>query len=162
MKKTNWKLLLLLAGIVLMSASITFGHKVYITPFAKLINTAETVAIAKVTAISNNKTQCTTRITVQIKIKKIIFGKYKGRKLVYFYKTIHFWRKAKYFWQKDCPSVHYKTTSMPRDLKIGDSVIAVINKWPSSQTKLAVMGLIASDKLEQVEKLLKRNKLMKK
>ena len=151
MKQRNFLLLML----ILIFCNYAFSHKVYITPFQDLIKNAESIAIVKVLSIKTDESRCTTKTTVKLHIKKVIHGKYPGPKKINFYQVHYYWKKAKYFWQKDCPSTHYSTPVMPRKLKKGDTAIAVINKWKYGKNRLAVMGLIAYKKLSKVRDLIK-------
>ena len=145
-----WGLLLVFALPVL-TVSRMAAHKIHLPDVRKVVRAADAVALAFVVKIEVQKSRCETTTLVHLKAGDVIKGSLSAREFVFAY-THYYWRKAEYFWQKECPSVHYGVPPIAKDMKIGDKVIMTVKNYTNAEPE--VTGTLDYSELDKVKGML--------
>ncbi len=121
--------------------------------YRDVIRHAKAVAVAEVVSEKQIKSRCDTSFHYELRPLHFLKGSMDTGKTYPFSYTIHFWKRAVFPWQEDCPSVHYSLPPISDDMSRGAKVIITFEYWEPLKRDAVTSTRNIRD-LEEVKSLL--------
>lgn len=119
---------------------ITLGHQVFTKKLPRILKESEAVAFGIIENIETDKQYCSTRTKYTIRLQKFLQGHIKQKSITFYY-SVYYWKKARWFWQDDCPSVSYMVPPMAKTMRKGAKVIVAIKKYNNKYYGIGIFDL---------------------
>lgn len=140
--------------LFLLVPTLLHGHSETRRSLKEVISHAETVAIARISRIEKDARRCSTRTRIFVTPLHFLKGSCSEKSLT-FTSTTYQWKQARFFWQKDCPSVHYQIPPRLRNPKKGQEAVVTIQYFKEYK-KHFVTSMSRMDKLPSIKKMLSK------
>jgi len=126
MKKNAASLLLALWIVPSAAMGPLPAHDEIPVPLEQAVKKAGCVAVAVIEEIRTTRSRCETTTEIRVKLLDVIRGTCPVNDVSFLY-TAHHWKRARFPWQEDCPSVHYTMPPRLTDPRKGRRVIVTVS-----------------------------------
>ncbi|MCP4137241.1 MAG: hypothetical protein GY754_40100 [bacterium] len=130
-----------------------FPHDERVRNYDDTIRAAKIIAIAEVVKVTITENQCDKNFKYKLKIVSVVKGTISPGTVVDFAYSVYYWKKARWFWQNDCPSVSYMGPSRAKNMNKGSKVILTIEYFETHKKDIAT-STANIEKLAYVKNLL--------
>jgi|GEM_PF-273482 len=138
--------------LLMLFPALLHGHSEMVSSLKEVVSRADAVAVAEITGIQKDTRRCNTRTRITVRPIRFIKGSCDEKSLTFAY-TIHQWKPARFFWQEDCPSVHYRIPPRLRNPKDGQQAVITIQYFKDRKKHFAT-SMSAMDRLPSIKKML--------
>ncbi|HDP79438.1 MAG TPA: hypothetical protein ENN21_01200 [Spirochaetes bacterium] len=115
------------AVVLVLSAAVAplSAHSEMPVPLEQAVKSAGCVAVAVIKDIRITRNRCETATEIRVKLLEFIRGTCPVTDVSFMY-TVHHWKRARFPWQEECPSVHYTAPPRLADPRKGQRVIVTV------------------------------------
>lgn len=138
--------------LLMLLPALLYGHSEMVSSLQEIVSQADATAVAEITRITKNAQRCRTGTSITVRPIRFIKGSCEKKSLTFSY-TVHTWKPARFFWQEDCPSVHYRIPPRLRNPKKGQQAVITIQYF-KDQKQHFVTSMSAMDTLPSIKKIL--------
>lgn len=119
----------------------------------RIIKEAQCIAVAEIVSVRETKTRCATGTEIRVRLMERLRGGCVKEEVLFLY-SVHYWKKARFPWQEECPSVHYTVPPRVRNPRKGDRVIVTI-RYFSDFKDYFVTSMSAMERLEDIREMMR-------
>ncbi|HNR88377.1 MAG TPA: hypothetical protein PKM65_08565 [Spirochaetota bacterium] len=139
---------------VLLMGTAGFPHRPYPIDDERAVREAHAIVIATLRSSSEKNERCATTTVDRLRVESVIRGEVAVGTELSFVRSIFHWRRARWPWEKDCPSVHYFVPPRVERASQGDRVIATLAR-DRPDGPLRVTGTIDISRHDAVRRLVR-------
>jgi hypothetical protein len=121
-------------------------------PIDRVVTKAEAVGIARVVKVTVTEGRCESNTKVYLSPVSYLKGSLPKSEVVFSY-TYYHWKRARWPWQTECPSVNYSLPPIAEGMKEGDEVLFAASFFPDRNDHF-VIGTMKIHQMERVRRLL--------